>query len=318
MAENKKQELNGIERASYYKSGALKSCMLGQKNEIITCVETLVPRFGPENERTRYTPAVTFFESGAIKSLALEKQALIQTPVGNYPAELVTFYESGELKRFFPLNGKISGFWSEEDEKNLSEKLHFKLSCGLFYARVIGLCFYRSGKLKSLTLWPKEEVILNTNCGLLPVRGGFSLYESGNVQSVEPAYPLLIASPVGNIRIYDETACGVNADLNSLRFDEEGNIVFFKTSLAKIAVYPAGKSQIVIGPATVPSPLDPEELMKLPMTVSLLKNKVTIDTSAEQYEFDLNQTAFTPLNDTGGGSFESSCGGNCDNCSLCG
>lgn len=31
----------------------------------------------------------------------------------------LTFYENGELKRVFPLDGKISGFWSEEEEKRL-------------------------------------------------------------------------------------------------------------------------------------------------------------------------------------------------------
>lgn len=314
--QTKKINLWGIERAEYYESGALKNCMLGQKNEIKTPYGTLVPKYGPETERSRFSPSAAFYENGALQSMTLEKQTMIKTPVGEHLAEFVSFYESGALKRFFPLNGKISGFWGEEDEGKLCEALHFKLDCGSFNAKIIGMYFYESGKLKSMTLWPGEDIILKTNCGLLPVRNGFSLYESGNVKSVEPAYEITIASPIGNITIFDETACGINGDENSLQFSEEGNISSFKTSRAKIAAHPIGKSQCIIEPALVPDSIDPEEMIKVPMTIILSKDSVTINTEKNTYEFDLTKTTFTVINDIPGDSQSSSCG-DCSSCSAC-
>ena len=38
-------------------------------------------------------------------------------------AEQVSFYESGALKRIFPLNGTLSGYWTQEDEAKLATPL---------------------------------------------------------------------------------------------------------------------------------------------------------------------------------------------------
>ena len=177
--------------------------------------------------------------------------------------------------------------------------------------------FYESGQVKSMTLWPGEEVILKTNCGLLPARNGFSLYESGNIKSFEPAYELTIASPIGNISVYDETACGVNGDDNSLQFEEDGSIISFKTSQAKIAAYPAGKCQHMIEPAALPSPMDPEMMVKVPMTVTIGSDRVFIDTQKCLYEFGLSQTVFAVINDVAGDYTNGSCGNDCGSCSMC-
>jgi hypothetical protein len=53
-------------------------------------------------------------------------------PVGTYPAELVTFYESGNSKRFFPLNGKISAFGARRTRKNLTKSFIFSFPAALY------------------------------------------------------------------------------------------------------------------------------------------------------------------------------------------
>ena len=69
---NKKFKLFGIERAEYYENGAMKNCTLSQKNELVTALGSYVPQYGPETERSRYVPSVVFYESSALKSIALD------------------------------------------------------------------------------------------------------------------------------------------------------------------------------------------------------------------------------------------------------
>jgi len=99
---------------------------------------------------------LSFYKSGNIKSISLEQQTEISTPIGIFPAELVTFYEDGSINSLFPLNGQISGFWSEEEEGELAQKYHFSFPFGDFYAKIIGLRFYPDGRVRSLILWPNE------------------------------------------------------------------------------------------------------------------------------------------------------------------
>ena len=41
---------------------------------------------------------------------------MLKLPAGDYQAELITFYEDGNVKRVFPLYGQISAYWSVEEE----------------------------------------------------------------------------------------------------------------------------------------------------------------------------------------------------------
>lgn len=218
----------GVVSTDYDEEGGIESITLDEKNVIVTHAGELIPFYGAETPRRKYKPAVTFHKNGMIRSVTLEEQQEVVTPIGTLPAELVTFYDTGELKRVFPLDGKISGFWSEEEEAALNIPLRFEFDFTSFTAIISGICFYKSGSIKSITLWPKEQIDITLPAiGAIKVRNGFSLYESGALESLEPAVPTKIMTPAGEKKVYDRHAVGVNADSNALTFDEEGNVTGF-------------------------------------------------------------------------------------------
>lgn len=141
-----------------------------------------------------------------VNAVSLEEQQNILTPIGEFPAELVTFYDTGELKRIFPLDGKISGFGSEEDERTLHVPFSFSFDFSEFTALLSSLCFYRSRAIRSIPLFPGEVISVRTPLGgEIRVRNGFSLYESRRLESAEPAVPTPVLTPIGLITTYDTT-----------------------------------------------------------------------------------------------------------------
>jgi hypothetical protein len=113
----------------------------------------------------------------------------------------------------------MSGFWSLEEERELNFPLTFDLGWGEFTTLLGGICLYPSGAIRSVTLFPGETLRLPSPAGELLTGVGFSLHESGALASAEPASPLPVVTPVGNLEAFDPTAAGVNADRSSLRFD---------------------------------------------------------------------------------------------------
>jgi hypothetical protein len=224
----------GVSSISCYSTGELEGIRLSEGNRILTGAGRLAPAF-TETARRKNKYSVEFYKSGMVKAVALESQQDIITPIGNFPAELVTFYETGELKRFFPLDGKISGFWSEADERALNRSIQIDLGFTRFAAALNGMAFYKSGKLKSVSLYPGEIINVSTIYGAVSVRTGFSLYETGELDSLEPACPYPIDTPIGRVFAYDPNAWGLGADANSLAFDPDGRVRKLTTISTKIS-----------------------------------------------------------------------------------
>ncbi|HEY5561478.1 MAG TPA: hypothetical protein VIK72_06915 [Clostridiaceae bacterium] len=63
------------------------------------------------------------------------------------------------------MNGKLTGFWSEDNEYNMSEAFNFDFHFGKFSKKIIGLYFYPKGELKSITFWPKDKIIIEAPSG---------------------------------------------------------------------------------------------------------------------------------------------------------
>ncbi|MDR0330259.1 MAG: hypothetical protein LBH93_00925 [Chitinispirillales bacterium] len=213
----------GVDSYACYPSGELEGVKLSEKNMLLTHVGELVPAY-VETNRRKNKFSVEFYKNGMVKAIALNDVQEIQTPIGEFPAELVTFFETGELKRFFPQDGKIGGMWSEQEERALAIPLSFDLPFASFTAIISGVAFYQSGNIRSITLFPGETVNISTKHGEISTRNGFSLYESGNLESLEPAVPTLINVPAGAINAFDPDAVGVSGDVNSLVFDEAGEV----------------------------------------------------------------------------------------------
>lgn len=292
--------LSGVTDIKHDKDGCLKSCMLDQENRIQHTVGELIPQFSPAEfgeRQKKHRSSLSFFANGQIKSAAMDRPLPIQTTLGDFKAELVTFYEDGSVNRLFPLNGKIDGFWSERNEGELAERLEFELPHGRFQTKVIGIHFYRSGALKSLTLWPGEKVVLKTPVGLMLVRTGFSLYEDGSLKSVEPAQPMRMQTPIGCILAFDAEMVGMHADQNSVQFSANGDLTSLKTVHTGVRVKVADGSEVVMEPLETTSLIDIEEMRTVPMQIDFNENQVHIDGATARI-FDSSECQFATFDRT--------------------
>lgn len=222
--------------------------------EIITPYGRLVPNCNKSDIRKKYREPVTYFEEGGLESIYLEKPQKIRTSVGTIAAELMTFYPNGQMKRLFPLYGQIGGYWTEEDEYNLAEKVTLKLLGQEFHVAPLCIAFYPSGKAKSLTIWRRENISVNTGYGQVQSNFGFELYENGNLKSIEPAFGVSLKTDYGILYPYDSENYRLHAEGNSLVFDESGRLRSAKSLKNKIRIAGNKKEQI-IQPSKIEDPL---------------------------------------------------------------
>lgn len=284
----------GVVDYETYAGGELLGIRLNERNMLVTHAGELVPAF-TETYRRKIKYSVEFYKSGMVKAVAFEEQQEIITPIGEFPAELVTFYETGELRRFFPLDGKISGMWTEEEEKYLTIPLTFDFPFAQFTAIINGVAFYKSGDIRSVTLFPGETIEVQTTDGVVPVRNGFSLYTSGELASIEPAEPTPIKTPIGTISAYNPNAVGINADSNSLVLDTSGRVSSLMTVSNRIAVQTADERFITFTPREVINPLDDETMMTEALRVSFDYDEgtVTLAGGSDEATFPVADSGFT-------------------------
>jgi hypothetical protein len=281
-------ELKSISLFNTYSNRQLKDCVLSEKNELITPFGSLTPQYEHAGMRRKHTYSVSLFPNGNLKRVALHDQTEVETPIGSFPAELITFYENGNIKKIFPLNGQISAYWDEDDEYNLAKEFSFEFPFGSFTTKTIGIGFYENGTVQSLTLWPKEIITIDTPIGKQRVRIGFSLYPDGSIKSFEPIRPINVLTPIGLINCFDVNASGISGDKNSLIFNEDGSIKSLITSNTRI---------IAAGPnntTKVHSPMHTREAYDLdiffqPLKIEFEKDMVRFN---RQYEYKIEDSRF--------------------------
>ncbi|MDQ8204147.1 hypothetical protein [Pelagicoccus sp. SDUM812003] len=312
--------LSGIANFMAYGDGSLKSCILNKENRIQSAAGELIPQYRAAElgqRQKKYRSSLDFYRNGAIKSAALQEAMPLATPLGTFKAELVTFYDDGSINRLFPLNGQIDGYWSEQQEGALAETLDFDLPVGKFRAKIISLAFYRSGALKSVTLWPGQRITIDTPAGAMDARTGFSLFESGALRSVEPARPIELATPIGLIKAYDEEMLGMNADQNSVQFAEDGSLRSLKTIHTGLRVrLPEAVGEMTIEPLEAASYIDVTDTRTVPMRIDFESERIVVE-AARTYRFELSETRIATF-ERARVIRESCCGGcsegPCDGC----
>lgn len=311
----KQFEIKGVTSKTTYDDGQIKECKVNQYNEIFTKYGKLVPWYQEFGERQKDARSMSFYPNGNIKSIFLEKQTEVETPIGVFPTELITFFESGEVNSLFPLNGQIGFGWTEEDEKKLTKEFSFEFPFGEFSSRIIGLRFFKSGALQSLILWPGEVIELDTPAGRLPVRIGFRLYENGELESIEPAKPVELKTPIGEITAFDLYALGMDADFNSVRFDEDGSLNCVYTNSDIVALNKVNGQRDVIY-QNMRLDMTSDDLIKVPVKLYFQDEKVTIDDGVEARSYKIADCTFLLLYD---GSFidkKCSPGSDCSDCGF--
>lgn len=257
-----------------YPSGAIRSCIASEPATLQTPHGNLSPQYSADTLRKRQLPSITFYPNGMLRVLPLEQQCDVRTPGGVLPAEQVTFYESGAVRRVFPLNGRLSGFWSQEDEAQLSRPVKISTPLGEMEVNIVSAYFSPKGDLRSLTLWPGEALTIPTPCGQLAVRVGLAFYDTGEIKSVEPARPTRVTTPIGEILAFNPDVAGICGDVNSLRFNEQGAIIGLACAANAFSIASDDGRTQNIAPPLRRNACDGETLEPAPLTLEFVEDKV--------------------------------------------
>lgn len=230
-------ELKGIKNINYYKNGNIESIFLEEKNELIINKVKFIPQYDVFSEIRKYVPSLKFYPEGELKAIILQDSTPIEVNNMYFQIEKVTFYKGGQYQRIFMKDGKISGYWTEDDEYRLAYKYKLDLGVVNINNKIISLYLYEGGKIKAITLWPKERIKINIEKNInIICRIGISLYEEGKLKSCEPAIPQKIKTIIGDIEVYNENAIGIHGENNSLKFYEDGKIKSLITSSTEIRI----------------------------------------------------------------------------------
>ncbi len=307
------RNIKGVVNRTFHANGVMDECTVNERNVLHTSVGALIPRYEYTDVRTKNLKSLSFYEDGSIHGVSLNEQTAIDTPLGEFPAELVTFYPDGALNSVFPLNGQMGFGWSEKEEGELAKSYDFALPFGDMSVKLNGMRFYPDGKLKSLMFWPGETIPLKTPVGDFSARIGIRLFDDGALESFEPSAPIMLDTPIGQVRAYDVDAIGVTADSNSVHFGHEGDLVQIKTS-GDVIVQNETTGRTTVSSRTRIGLTD-DTLVKLPLTLSFEEGQVTIDDGKETFTFPIEGNRFLTLSDLDLSGFR--CSGECDGCPGC-
>lgn len=284
--------IKGISSYELYPDGGIKECMLKDGNEIETPWGKLIPQYQDGSIRRKYINSLKFYPGGSLKSIALHQQTNFETSIGSFSAELVTFFENEKLKRIFPLNGQISGHWSEEDEFELAQEYDFEFSFGNFKKKVIAVYFYETGSVKGITFWPGDFISIHSPIGEVDARIGITLYPDGQLRSFEPYIPVASDTPIGEIIAYNPDAIGIHGDLNSFVFYEDGRIKSLMSTRNLVTVTDQYGRKETISPRLKPSLHHCSHMDLLPLLFQFHDNEVGLGNRIIK-QYNLNNCTFT-------------------------
>ena len=289
IIETKYGKLYGVNPSEYHVTGEIESCRIDEESELNIKGMSIRPLYGYPDARRKDLPSVRFYKSGNIKTIAIHESTNIITRIGEFEAEKLTLYEDGSIRRLFLLDGKLSGYWSEEDEYDLAKVYEFSFEFASFKAKIMSLQFYKSGQLKSLTLWPKEIVQVKLKEENIKVRTGISLYESGKIKSFEPYEETIIRTSIGAIEAYDKNSIGIHGEANSLKFYENGEVKSLITSTNIIEVLSKSGEKKIHSPKEVMLYANSEMKDTITVLIEFYEGYVMID---KKYKYNLEENEF--------------------------
>lgn len=291
-------ELKGISALSYFDNdNQINECIIEEYCELHTSYGILVPSFSMEDSRKRHRNSIVFYPTGNLKSIYLENQTAIRTAIGVIKAELITFYEDGNIHRIFPRYGQITGYWTEKNEYEIAEIFDNELNGIKILNKVLSFCFYNSGVVKSITLWQGEHVLVETIYGIIKTRIGISFYESGKVKSIEPCVGASIETELETCHVYQINPLGIHGDLNSLEFYEDGSLKSFKTVKEQLLIQKSDGGTKKIAPQTKPSLINPDTFEILPIQLNFEGAILNVlDADGNKHFIHRNETTCTLIN----------------------
>lgn len=284
------------------------------EGSIVVGDNTLIPRYSPPDARSRSKESVVRYEDGNVKSIYLESISEIHTLVGILNAEYITYYRNEKIHRVFPVYGQISGFWSEEEEKERLPISNLKIGDKLYSGMFSCICFYETGEVKSITIWPGEHTEVDVGNESITVRYGIAFYKSGKIQSLEPDKAAVIAHETGTYIAHNPLAVGVTGDSNSLCFDEAGKVVKLTTVLTGIRCIPRnGEPEFDLKANLMVSPYDIMNDILIPVEIEFKREGITFTDSCKVTKFyPYKQYSFVSYQERENIPYM-----NCSDCSSC-
>lgn len=276
----------------FYPDGRPELVVPSGRAVLKTPLGELVPQFTSDDMRRPKVEHVSFFPNGVLRSLSLEEPAVVPTPVGPLSVELVNFHPTGALRRAFPVNGKLSAYWSAANEKTLNAPITLTTPLGPVTATFIGLHFYESGALRSLTLWPGETLEVQSPQGPARTRIGLAFHKSGALRSMEPQEGFKVMTPVGEIEAYDPDPEGVCGDENSLVFDEKGQVSALATASDGLEVV-CGENAVLFQAHAARNACEEDALDLRPLRLAFQPGAVHITTDGGRKRVNLDACRVT-------------------------
>jgi hypothetical protein len=262
------QFITGSHFVTKNRDGNIDTVLAGEKIVLETSVGAMVPRYTIGDSGRKKEAPVKFYKTGQLKSLPLEERTNIETSVGTVKSELLLFYQSGALWRTFPLNGQVSGFWTEENEFGLAQAIDIPTSIGAIKVKPIYLQFYETGELESILFWPSEQITINSHLGEIQVRKGICFHKNGALKGFEPAGEIMVKSPIGHIKAYDPDPSGIHAESHSVNFYEDGSIHSLATAANRIEATDSGQQTKSFAPKTVSSYCKEDAFFVTPLKIT--------------------------------------------------
>ncbi len=274
-----------------YPDGRVNFVVPNQKLDIETPVGVLSSQHTTNETRRRKVEPLSFHDNGMIKFINLENKTSVTSAVGTFEVEALSFYPDGSIRRLFPLNGRLSGFWSWRDECALASCNEVSAPWGTVSAKCISIQLYPNGNLRSLTLWPEQTAVVPTPIGEMAMRIGLALYPDGSLRSIEPARPTLIDTPIGSVEAFDPDPEGISGDINSLGFTENGNIKTVSSPSTRIIVTEPSGSQLVFSPKQAINLCDESDEDTQPVRLVFDDESLTIEATTTA-RFLLDEVSF--------------------------
>lgn len=282
-------KLKGAKVSDVYDTGEIEALRIYEKNILRIGENEFIPMYDLDDTRKKDLPSIKLFKNGNIKSLLLQKESKISIKNKDFYIEKIVFHEKGSIKRIFPLDGRISAYWLEEDERNLAKEYDFKFSFAEFHKKVISICFYETQEIKSITLWPREVIDIKHKDKTIKGRVGISLYKNGNIESCEPNYPTKIKTPIGDIYAYDKNAVGIHGESNSLKFYENGDIKSLITSTNIIKVTNKEGKEIIHSSKVKKTFYNDDIPTTITVKIDFIEGKIVID---DEFEYSTDNNTF--------------------------
>ena len=265
--------VSGAHVLTRWPDGAPQDCRLLEENRVATPQGLLVPLYDPEDVRRSSGKSFSLYPNGMWRNFELQNQTTVSTPLGDMPAEWLAWHENGSIKRILLRKGKLTGYWTEQDERKLATEHSLSLHGQNVCAKIQGLRFYPSGVLESVTFWPGETIRLVTPLGPMPVRYGCAFYENGSLRSCEPARPVHVPTLLGELAAYDSTASAICGDINSLCFHENGTVAGLVTAACTLR-WQADGQQKSIAPRMEKDQLTMLRTVVVPLRLTFLPDGV--------------------------------------------